>query len=240
MDSAAPDRNRDASGYTLTDDLAQLCLPQEYSDANRSLAWVNSIGALFLIIGVIGLNPSAITRRELPPLNDTVPVIIQPEEQPEPEIKNETEKPSEPEEMTTDQPVVATVVAANPATVGFALPVKGPVIISAARYAAPPAREIKSTQGPVTRLARDDEDWGGRSDRPEYPSLALRRGYQGRVLLEIAFDAGGTILSVTVKSSSGYLMLDEAAVQKVKTDLRLRTPPGSPVVFQKEITFQLR
>jgi len=226
--------------YALSDDLARLCLPQEYRDSYRGLAWVNSICALFLIIGLIGLNPPKIVVRELPPVNEIVPVVIQPEEQPEPETKPETEKPPETEDLITDQPVVATVVAANPANVAFALPVKGPVILAAAKFAAPPAHEIKATEGKVTRLASGDEDWAGKSDQPEYPSLAQRRGYQGKVILEIGFDATGAVISVTVKNSSGYTMLDEAAVQKVKRDLHLRTPPGEARVFTKEFTFQLR
>lgn len=230
--------------YALSDDLARLCLPQEYRDSYRRLAWVNSICALFLVIGLIGLNPPPISVRELAPLNEIIPVVIeQPEQAPEPEPKPEDEPPPETKEIITDQPVVATVVAANPATVAFALPVKGPVILAPAKFAAPPAREVRPNQNQnatVTRLARDDEDWGGKSEKPEYPSLAQRRGYQGKVLLEIGFDATGAVVSVTVKTSSGYTLLDEAAVQKVKSDLRLRTPPGAPRLYTKEFTFQLR
>jgi protein TonB len=174
-------------------------------------------------------------------LNEILPVVIQPpEEPPEPETKTETEKPPDTQDIITDQPVVATVVAANPANVAFALPVKGPVILAPAKFAAPPAHEIKPTEGRITRLASGDEDWGGKSDQPEYPSLALRRVYQGTVTLEIGFDATGAVVSVSVKKSSGYTILDDAAVQKVKSDLKLRTPPGEPRVFTKEFTFRIR
>jgi len=241
MEATTPANSATTRGeYSLSDDLARLCLPQEYQDSYRRLAWVNSICALFLIIGLIGLNPPALIVKELPPLNEIVPVVIQPEEQPEPETKPEMDRPPETDEVITDQPVVATVVAANPANVAFALPVKGPVILAPAKFAAPPARDIKPTEGKVTRLASSDEDWGGRSDQPEYPGMAQRRGYQGKVLLEIGFDATGKVVSVTVKNSSGYPMLDEAAVEKVKLHLRLRTPPGEPRVFTKEFIFQLR
>src|SRR5262245_22723196 len=122
--------------YTLSGDLARLCLPQEYRDAYRKLAWVNSVCVLFLVIGVIGLNPPPVVVPQLPPLNVVVPVVIQrPAEQPKPETKTETETPPETEEVVVDRPVVATVVAANPANVAFALPVKGPVILVPAKYA---------------------------------------------------------------------------------------------------------
>jgi protein TonB len=240
MDVTPPPANP-VTPYSLSDDLARLCLPQEYRDSYRRLAWVNSICALFLIIGLIGLNPPPIVVREMPPLNDFRPVDLrQPEQPPEPETKSETEKPPETDEIITDRPVVATVVAANPATVGFALPVKGPVILAPAKFAAPPAHEIKAIEGKITRLASGDEDWGGKSDQPEYPPLAQRRVYQGTVTLEIGFDATGAVVSVTVKKSSGYAILDDAAVQKVKSGLRLRTPPGELRVFTKDFTFQLR
>ena len=230
-----------ASPYALSDELARLCLPQAYQDSYRRLAWVNSICALFLMIGLIGLNPPKLNVRELPPLNEIIPIIIQPpDDAPEPEPKPDMDKPPEPDEVITEQPVVATLVAANPANVAFALPVKGPVILAPAKFAAPPAREIKNSEGKAVRLSSTDEDWGGKSDKAEYPALAQRRGYQGRVLLEIGFDAGGTVVSVSVKTSSGYTLLDEAAVEKVRRDLRLRTPPGEPRVFLKEFQFQLR
>jgi TonB family protein len=244
MEPPASVNKSDAPGaYALSDDLARLCLPQEYRDSYRGLAWVNSVCLLFLVIGLIGLNPPPIAKRELPPLNEIIPIVIeQPDEPPEPETKTENEPPPETTEIITDQPVVATVVAANPANVAFALPVKGPVILAPAKFAAPPAREIRPTQNTstVTKLTRDEEDWGGRSEKPEYPSLAQRRGYQGKVLLEIGFDANGAVASVTVKVSSGYTLLDEAAILKVKNDLRLRTPPGQPRIYTKEFTFQLR
>ena len=241
METTTPASSAATRGqYSLSDDLARLCLPQEYRDSYRHLAWVNSICALFLIIGLIGLNPPKIVVKELLPLNTIVPVVLEPEEPSEPEMKNETEKPPETDEIITDQPVVATVVAANPANVAFALPVKGPVILAPAKFAAPPAHEIKATEGKVTRLGSGDEDWGGKSDQPEYPALAQRRVYQGTVTLEIGFDAAGAVVSVGVKKSSGYTLLDDAAVQKVKRDLKLRTPPGEPRVFIKDFLFQLR
>lgn len=51
---------------------------------------------------------------------------------------------------------------------------------------------------------------------PVYPELARRRGQQGRVLLRVAVDAAGSPAAVSVQESSGYALLDQAAITAVK------------------------
>ncbi|WP_323151937.1 energy transducer TonB, partial [Pseudomonas glycinae] len=51
---------------------------------------------------------------------------------------------------------------------------------------------------------------------PEYPSLALRRNWEGSVVLRIQVLANGRAGSVTVTKSSGKPQLDDAAVAAVK------------------------
>ena len=129
------------SHYTLQSDLARLCLPAEYRDTNRTLAYANSICALFLAIGLVGLKAPDLIFRPLSELSDPVPVIIEqlPEQvqRVEPEIK-EDEPP--PIDTPTDIPQVAAVVAAaDSANVAFSVPVEGAVaVMPNARYAPPP------------------------------------------------------------------------------------------------------
>lgn len=52
---------------------------------------------------------------------------------------------------------------------------------------------------------------------PSYPAIARRNGVQGRVVLNVEVLANGSSGKVTVQSSSGYAMLDNAALQTVKT-----------------------
>ncbi|TAK97973.1 MAG: energy transducer TonB [Verrucomicrobia bacterium] len=228
-----------AQSYTLHDDLARLSLPQEYKDSYRRLAWVDSICALFLIIGLIGVKSQPFHVRELPEITEVVPVVIQ--QPPEPPKPDEA-KPDEPEkpQEVTDEPVVATVVAANPAQVAFAVPVKGPVIIAASpRFAqAPPAHTRDVPTGP-TRYVPSNEDWGG-NPAPRYPPNALRNGYQGKVVIEVTFDASGALTDAVVRQSSRYRELDEAALSHVKKNLRLSHPPGEARVHTIEVIFQIR
>jgi protein TonB len=51
---------------------------------------------------------------------------------------------------------------------------------------------------------------------PQYPGLARRRGYQGTVVLEVLVDERGRVGGLRVFTSSGYAILDRAAVAAVE------------------------
>lgn len=51
---------------------------------------------------------------------------------------------------------------------------------------------------------------------PEYPLAARRRGYQGTVVLNVLVNAEGRVENLWVADSSGYRLLDNAAVRAVK------------------------
>jgi protein TonB len=50
---------------------------------------------------------------------------------------------------------------------------------------------------------------------PAYPGLARRRGYEGVVLLDVLVSAEGRVGELRVACSSGYSLLDRAAVEAV-------------------------
>jgi protein TonB len=56
----------------------------------------------------------------------------------------------------------------------------------------------------------------GDNPKPEYPFIARKRGYQGRVVLRVDVLPNGTADSVELESSSGYDSLDAAAVRTVR------------------------
>ena len=78
-----------ARGYSLSSDLAKLCLPAEFSDTNRKLAWVNSICFLFLVIGLVGIKPPKIVERPLSEIVEPVAVEL-PAPQEQPHVQAET------------------------------------------------------------------------------------------------------------------------------------------------------
>ncbi len=51
---------------------------------------------------------------------------------------------------------------------------------------------------------------------PKYPRIARRRGYQGTVVLEVLVDRNGRVGELRVYTSSGYRILDRAALASVK------------------------
>ena len=56
-----------------------------------------------------------------------------------------------------------------------------------------------------------------KSERPLYPQMARKEGWEGTVVLRITIGAGGNVEQVTTQTSSGFPALDESAAQSVKT-----------------------
>ena len=75
--------------------------------------------------------------------------------------------------------------------------------------------------------------------QPRYPSLARRRGEEGRVLLRLTVNATGRVEAVSVARSSGYELLDQEA-QRTVARWRFQSPPTERMVAQIPITFRLR
>ncbi len=227
--------------YRLSDDLARLCLPQEYKDSYRTLAWVNSICFLFLLVGLVGLKAPRVIVRPLAEVNEPVPVIwTPPEEQPKPTTEMQ---PDETEPQPTDQPtetpqVVTVVAAADSAGVAFAVPVQGAVAIAPTAHLASPPPPV--TQAPPAKPASFNPHAGGEGVFPEptYPALAQRNGYKGTVIIEIMVEETGAISSAKVYKSSGFSILDDAALQVVQR--RWRFTPGPKRWLHWSCIFQLQ
>jgi protein TonB len=78
---------------------------------------------------------------------------------------------------------------------------------------------------------------------PRYPFIARRRGYQGKVLLEVLVKRDGSAGSIRLARSSGYEVLDRAAIKGVKTWLFHPARRGDDLVemwVEIPIRFQLK
>ncbi|MBW1980111.1 MAG: energy transducer TonB [Deltaproteobacteria bacterium] len=73
----------------------------------------------------------------------------------------------------------------------------------------------KATSGSGAYVKPQPPQYGYRTE-PHYPRLAVRRGYQGTVLLRVYVLEDGHVATVQIKESSGYKILDDAAVQAVR------------------------
>lgn len=225
------------SDYVLHSDLARLCLPAAHRDSARRLAWTNSICALFLVIGVIGIRPPQIRTKPLSPPRDIVPIVFM-EPEPAPEIRepDATARPPA-RSLAAAAPAAPTVVVANTPAIAFAVPIKEAAILAPARFAAPPPPRTAPPVEP--RVTQFNPNVDVRSTpHPEYPMLALRRGYQGKVVINFVVTESGSIAEADVAASSGYAVLDEAALNVVRN--RWRFPAGAIRHHYVEIIFQLK
>ncbi|MEW6157482.1 MAG: energy transducer TonB [Verrucomicrobiota bacterium] len=225
--------------YQLTSDLAQFCLPAAHVDENRKLAYANSVCFLFLLIGFIGIRPPAIVTRPPPQVTEIVPIVYTPPPEP---VKLEPQPVPEEEPLVdeiVEAPQVATVVAADPSNVAFAIPVEGPVILAPAKFAAPPPPKPPPPRpvGPPRPVQFNAGAESGYFPDPPYLQDFIKRGYQGKIRLEFSVDASGTITSIEVKNSSGYPQLDNHVVKYVRD--RWKFYPGPPRSYFKDFIYQL-
>jgi protein TonB len=60
-------------------------------------------------------------------------------------------------------------------------------------------------------------DYLGQRPSPVYPRASQRRGEQGRVIVRVLSSPQGSVLKVSVQSSSGYPRLDEEAMKAARS-----------------------
>ncbi len=220
------DANRTSSGYELKDELARLCLSTARRDPERKLAWVNSICILFLLIGILGARQGVIAIKPVPPVREEVPVVIQPAVLPPQAVapKPELAQP-------INQPRVL-VALPNAPSVNFGVPTTGTLVADAALASAPQV-------APVRVGSLSNTGAGGERPEPPYPPIAEQTGEQGVVVLVLTGDDAGNVVSVNVKDSSGFPLLDRATVDFIKRHWRLPTDTATRL-FQTSITYQLQ
>jgi protein TonB len=220
------DANRIPPGYELRDELARLCLPSANRDANLKLAWVNSVCILFLLIGILGARRGIIAIKPVPPIRVEVPIVIQPAVLPPQAI---APKPEQAEQINQPRVLVA---LPNAPDVNFGIPTVGTFVVPAALASAPQI-------APARIGSLNNTGAGGDRPEPPYPPIARETGEQGTVKLLLGADAAGNVISVDVKESSGFPMLDRATVDFIKNHWRLPAGDGNRL-FETSITYLLQ
>ena len=147
--------------------------------------------------------------------------IAKPEPAPEPLVENV------PDTATSDRPSEAQLPASEPATPGSGgkagAQEAAPAGSSAADAAAGGRPAAKADYGAIL-LA-----WLER--HKDYPRVAQKRRQQGVVLLSIVLDRGGRVIEAHIQESSGYRLLDDAALAMLK---RAQPLPPIPDDIQEE------
>ena len=226
--------NRTLPAYELKDELARLSLPAARREADQKLAWVNSICLLFLLIGLFGARRGLIDVKPAPPLQEMVPVILEPVTLP-PQVR--AEKPEPADETKNDSPQVVVTIPQSPA-VSFSVPTIGSLVVPARLAVARPLEPMRRVER-VQIGSLNVTGLGGDRPEPPYPPIALQMGEQGTVVLLLAGDAAGHVVSVNVKESSGFPVLDRATLDFIKRHWHLPVD-GDGRQFQTRITYRLQ
>ncbi len=221
------DANRILPGYELKDELARFCLPPANRDRNQRLAWVNSVCILFLLIGIFGARRGVIAINPVPPLREEVPVVVLPTVLPPQAV---AQKPEQAEQNSQPRVLVAMPNAPN---INFGVPTVGTLVVDAALASAPPQA------APLRIGSLSNTGAGGERPEPPYPPIARETGEQGTVKLLLGGDAAGNIISIDVKESSGFPVLDHATVDFIKRHWRLPAGEGNRL-FETSITYLLQ
>lgn len=72
-----------------------------------------------------------------------------------------------------------------------------------------------------------------------YPDMARRMGWQGKVLLSFIITADGSVREFKIIQSSGFTILDKSAIETVKDTAPFPKPPGEarlviPIIYRLE------
>jgi periplasmic protein TonB len=221
------DANRTLPGYELKDELARFCLSTARREPERKLAWANSVCILFLLIGILGARQGAISIKPVPPIRQEIPVVVLPTVLPPQALAPKPEQ-----SQTINQPRVLVVLPTAP-NVNFGIPTIGTLVTDVA-LAAP-----VTLTAPVRIGSLSNTGAGGERPEPPYPPIALQTGEQGTVLLALTGDDAGNVVSVDVRESSGFPVLDRATVDFIKRHWRLPIDSGTRL-FQTSITYKLQ
>ncbi len=118
--------------------------------------------------------------------------------------------------------------SAFPETVAFSAPEPAEPALSLTESmgTAPLSRPLPIAASAPARLLRDPAAGAGslrskvrcgNNPRPEYPRAAREAGWEGTTVLQVLVLADGTVGLVSLHKTSGYAVLDEAALTAVKT-----------------------
>jgi len=219
------------SGYELKDELARFCLPAANRDPNRRLAWVNSVCILFLLVGIFGARQGLIAIKPVPPLQEIIPIVVEPITLPPSQT---VEKKPADDEKPDAQPVA--VALPQMPNINFSVPTIGSLVVPAGLASAPPLEPMRT----ATRInSVGSTGTGGDRPQPPFPPIAMEEAEQGAVTLTLGGDAVGNVISVEVKETSGFPILDRSAVDFIKRHWHL--PPGpTNQLFETKITYQIQ
>lgn len=228
-----------APGYELHSELARRGLHAAEADPDRRLAWVNSIGLVFLLIGLVGSRPASLRLKPLPPLEQASAVSVDSLPPPPPPASESPDREPQDTPGPSAAPRVVVVTPESPA-IYFPVPTLGNLAVPNRLATAPPLAPLK----PVAPLREvpavlNATGSGGQRPQPPYPRLALDQGQQGAVTLRLTANEAGLIQHIEVAHSSGFPALDHSALEFVKRHWTVPSGKGSRT-YEATIIYKLQ
>ena len=212
------DANRISPGYELKDELARFCLPTANREPELKLAWVNSVCLLFLLIGIARraarhhrhqtgpAHPGGSSRRR--PAGGVAAAGRRPKTGAS-GTKQSAARPRRPAECAGRQ-----------------------LRRSDRRHAGRARRaRVRAAGCPGAHRFAQQHRRGRRTARTALSAHRPRNRRTGHGELLLGGDAAGNVISVDVKESSGFPVLDRATVDFIKHHWRL--PAGDDNRFLK-------
>lgn len=165
-----------------------------------------------LVAGLLTYEPARKALLDAAPI--MVQLIVPPKVEPP---KIEPPKPL-PTALPKPKPVTTKPVERPVEPQILAIPVEAPAAVPVAPPAPPPAPVVaEAAGGPPGAMSQPifNADYLN-NPAPIYPSVSRRMGEQGRVILRVLVSPAGTAEDVQVRTTSGFLRLDEAARETVR------------------------
>lgn len=134
------------------------------------------------------------------------PPVVEPPPPPPPVVDELAAKPA-PKPIPKPKPTPPPKPAPKPVEPPPPAPAPPPVQAAPAPVAPPAPAPVTPPSASAAYL---------KNPPPEYPSLAMRRGWEGTVVLRVHVLASGAPAEIQIQTSSGREQLDNAAVQAVK------------------------
>ncbi len=111
------------------------------------------------------------------------------------------------------QPVAEPTATATITPPPTAPPPAATATISGDNSAPLPGTDFSTVAGNPTAKAKPDYL---KNPKPKYPPVAERRNQQGTVVLNVTVSASGRAIKIAIKKSSGFELLDQAAITAVR------------------------
>lgn len=158
-----------------------------------------------------------------PRVEPTPPAPPPPPPPPEKKVTPPPPKPTPPKPVKPPPPKVVKPLVPKPQPKPVAEPpprevapvTPPPPVVAPVREAPPPKAEPKPVEEPPVTQASFKADYL-HNPKPEYPAAAKQRGWEGTVRLRVKVSASGAAEQVDIQQSSGYDLLDDAALEAVR------------------------